>query len=201
MYLFNFTMASSSIESDSETNTGARYRLNHSLCFDNIRSKFAEREVILTEKFYCQYDLVPTDFRFNIRFGGTYVEPDETYVAPETSLKVFVEPVSRDATVTSIRIELFDDRHTLLASRENDEPVVFEKPDGYGVFDLFDEASLATSDSETTWRLEIDFVYIALPEQSAVTTVDEPKLRLQQEYGQLLESGKESDFTFEWKRG
>ena len=53
-----------------------------------------------------------------------------------------------------------------------------------------------TSESETSWRLIIDFVYIASPEQYAVTTTDQPKSRLQEEYSQLLDSGNDSDVTF-----
>jgi len=53
-----------------------------------------------------------------------------------------------------------------------------------------------TSESGSSWRLIIDFVYRILPKQSAITTVDQPKLRFQEEFSQLLDSGKQSDVTF-----
>merc|ERR1712212_1181015 len=192
-------MASSSLESTPETIPGARYRLTRTLHFDNIRSKFAERKVVLTENFYCQHDPVPTNFNFEIRFGKT----DEEDVADEDSFQVFLRAVSRDTTVTSYRIELFDDRFKLLKDWKVEKPVVIKQMTGKGKNSLhkFD----ATSESASSWRLIIDFVYIASPEQSAVTpadrrnqplTPDQPQLRLQGEYSQLLDSGNDSDVTF-----
>jgi len=84
-----------------------------------------------------------------------------------------------------------------------EKPVVIKQMTGKGKNNVhkFD----ATSESASSWRLIIDFVYIASPEQSAVTTADrrnqpltpdQPQSRLQEEYSQLLDSGNDSDVTF-----
>jgi len=184
-------MASSSVDSNPETSSGARYRLTRTLRFNDIRSKFATREV-LTENFSCQYDSVPTDFRMEIGFGNSNVVKEKDEI-DEEYLQVAIGSKRRnDATLTSLRIELFDDRWKLLDSWEEESTDLEFYGRGFYNFYKFD----ATSESASSWNLIIDLVYKALPKPSAVTTVDQPQLRLQEEYSQLLDSGKESDVTF-----
>jgi len=108
-------------------------------------------------------------------------------------LGVYVLPVSR-AVFAMIRIELFDDRCKLLSLFEKgkSKPCMLKKlAESGSKFHKFD----ATAESSSSWRLVIDLVYFALPDHSSVIA-DQPKLRLQEEFGQLLESGEESDVTF-----
>merc|ERR1712142_1270985 len=111
-------MASSSIVSSPERNPGARYRLTRTQILHDVQSKFANDENVTTDEFYCQYDPVPTDIRFRFDFR---THEDEEF------LVVIIQPVSRETTVTSLRIKLFDDKCKLLHSWESEEPKRYKK--------------------------------------------------------------------------
>merc|ERR1712212_608360 len=122
-------MASSSpsaMEPSPETSQGTRYRLTRTLCFDDIPSKFAKEEIVLTDKFFCQYDPVPTVFRIDVRFG-TPLKDD----ADEKYLRVYVQSASRDATVTLFRFQLFNDKNQLLENKEILKAAVSTKLQGW----------------------------------------------------------------------
>jgi len=176
-------MASSSeSESSPEISLAARYRLTHAICFDDITTKCSETEVVLTESFYCPHDPLPTNFRLVLDFGDF----------KEGYLGVFLKPVSRDVTLTSLRYELLDDRCEVLEAYEIEEPDEYKKLKRRGFAEFYNFN--ATQNVASSWRLIIDFVYVAA--QPVVTTAVQPILRLQEELSQLLDSGKESDISF-----
>ena len=161
--------------------SGASYRLTRTICFDDIRHKFSRREFVSTDKFYCQYDPSPIDYKLNIEFGTK----EEGY------LGVFICPVSRDATLTRVQIELYDGRCNLMTTITDNKTQEYRMSGrrGWITKQKFDATS------PPSLRVIIDFIYKASPNEFALTTVDQPKLRLQNEYGRLLDSGDESDVT------
>ena len=57
-------------------------------------------------------------------------------------------------------------------------------------------AELPIHQSINALRLSFDLVYVALPEQSSISTIERSKSSLQEHNSQLLESGEGSDVTF-----
>ena len=179
------SIANMSAERGPGESQGASYRLTRAFCFNDIRSKFSKREKLSTDTFYCQYDPFPTDFRFDVKFGGE----------EGGNFGVSLAPVSRDTTLTSVQVNLYDDRNTPLATVGFREVCRFEKTRSrwWSKMHKFD----ATSDSASSWRIVIDFTYVALPVPAAFpSAVDLPNLRLQKQFSQLLDSGDQSDVTF-----
>jgi len=95
------------------------------------------------------------------------------------------------------RFEHFDGCNRL-KSLEDDRPVIYPLNGREKNFLMTD---FLTSET-TSWRLEIDLVYESVTSVTPVTPVasvpyvDQPKLRFQEQFGQLLDSGKDADFTF-----
>ena len=123
--------ASSSAESSPEISPGVRYRLKRTFFFDDVGILFDQRKIVLTEKFCCQDDPVPTAFQAQIVFGKTddrRIKKKKTEGSSE-DLKVSfaILPVSRDTTATTLRFEIFDDTCNLLCSAWDENPREIKK--------------------------------------------------------------------------
>jgi len=193
--------ASSSAESSPEISPGVRYRLKHTFFFNNIGILFAQRNTVLTEKFCCQDDPVPTAFQAQIVFEKTddsRMKKKKKTEGSSEDLKVSyaVIPVSRDTTVTSLRYEIFDDTCNLLFFAEDEDPKEVKK-DELILAKTINNTLVPIHPSIDALSLSFDFVYVALPKQSSISTIERSKSSLQEFNRQLLESGKGSDVTFD----
>ena len=175
----------------SEHFPGTSYRWTRTICFDDILTKFSNQEVIWSDESFCQYDPHPTTFRTCTKFG-----------TKAGYLSAYIQPVSENVITVQkfVKISVYDEGGKLLSTRTKSGSFDVTSDGGVGFHKLhkFDAAT-----TESSLRMVFEIEYLAASDSdweldSEYDSDDElPKLRLQKDLRHLLESGEQSDVTFD----